>query len=39
MTPTQQDYETIRQYLREDPFGPRTRLTPLQMVMLWRWVG
>jgi hypothetical protein len=36
--PTQNDYDTIRKFLREDPYGPRTILTPLQMVMLWMWV-
>jgi hypothetical protein len=34
-----QDRAVIIQYLREDPYGPRTILTPLQLALLWMWVG
>ena len=37
MTPT--DRSAILQFLREEPLGPRTTLTPLQLALLWMWVG
>lgn len=34
-----EDRDAIVRYLREDPDGPRTILTPLQLALLWAWVG
>lgn len=35
LVPDADDYAAVRRYLREDPAGPRTTLTPIQVAMLW----